>query len=105
MYSKKVLNGYNYTTVNYDRKLQYCPYGSAGVNTYSDGTIALISYTTRVIEIDRKGWMTCTGTYSATTRKHIHAFLKEYAPTFCYADIKSIAGTEHKLNIQTGEWD
>ena len=105
MYSKKILNGYSYTNVNYDRKLANCPYGSAGVDTYNDGAIALISYTTRVIEIDRDGWMTCTGTYSATTRKHIGAFLKEYAPTLCYADVKAIAGTEHRINIRTGERD
>lgn len=105
MYSKKILNGYRYTTIQYDRNLKYCPYGSTGVNVYSDGTITLVSYTTRVIEIDHEGWMTCTGTYSATTRKHIGAFLKEYAPALCYADVKSIAGTEHKINIWTNERD
>ena len=105
MYSKKILDGYRYITVNYDRNLKYCPYGSTGVDIYRDGTIALISYTTRVIEINKAGYLTCTGTYSATTRKHIRAFLKEYAPALCYADIKPIAGTEQKINIWTGERD
>lgn len=103
MYSKKVVNGYYVTTAHYTRNLKYCPYGSCGVNTYGDGCIHLVSYTTRVISIDAEGWMDCTGTYSNTTRKHIGAFLKEYAPKLCYQDAKAAYEGNYKININTGE--
>ena len=31
-----------------------------------------------------------TGLYSATTRKHIGYFLKEYYPDLCYQDIRDL---------------
>lgn len=58
-------------------------------------SINLISYTTRVITIYHEGgkrFVECTGTYSATTRKHISWFLREYAPDLSYYDMKRIAG-------------
>ena len=61
----------------------------------SENRIDFISYTTRVITIfweNGKRWIECTGTYSATTRKQIGWFLKEYAPDLCYYDMKAIAG-------------
>lgn len=57
--------------------------------------IHFISYTTRVISIVRKAGerlVECTGTYSATTRKQIGWFLKEYAPDLSYYDMKAIVG-------------
>lgn len=36
--------------------------------------------------------MECTGTYSATTRKQMAWFLKEYAPDLTYYDMKAIVG-------------
>ena len=103
MYTKKVLDGYYEKVVTYDKPLRYCPYGSAGVVVSYDGTIHLVSYTTRVISIDPDGFMEVTGTYSATTRKHIAAFLREYAPAFRYQDAKELARTGDKINIYTGE--
>lgn len=102
MYSKKIVNGYYTTTAHYGKRLEYCPNGSAGVDTY-DGYTHLISYTTRVISIDAEGWLECTGTYSATTRKHIGAFLKEYAPNLCYQDVKAACNGNYEININTGE--
>lgn len=55
----------------------------------------LISYTTLVIRmtfVDGKRYLECTGTYSATTRKHIGWFLKEYAQHLTYQDMKRIVG-------------
>lgn len=103
MYSKKVVNGYYLTTVNYTRNLKYCPYGSCGVNDYNDGCIHLVSYTTRVISIDAEGWLDCSGTYSNTTRKHIGAFLREYAPNLNYYDVKSAYEHNYEINIHTRE--
>ena len=105
MYTKKIRVGYyGYeSTAYYDKSLMYCPYGSAGVKIHGDGSIDLISYKTRVITIDPDGFMEVTGTYSATTRKHIAAFLREYAPAFRYQDAKELARTGDKINIYTGE--
>jgi len=57
--------------------------------------ITFVSYSTAVIFItyrDGVRYVECTGTYSATTRKQIGYFLKEYAPDLCYYDMKRIAG-------------
>lgn len=102
MYTKNVVDGYFIKTVSYDRNLKYCPYGSAGVDIGADH-FYLRSYTTLVIALNIKdGWLECTGTYSATTRKHIGAFLKEYAPRLSYYDIKRIAAKPLQMNIYTG---
>ena len=65
------------------------------VNIFDNGDIDFISYVTRVISIrkDKNGnrQVECTGTYSATTRKQIGYFLREYAPDLSYYDIKGIA--------------
>lgn len=56
--------------------------------------VSLISYTTRVVTMkkgkDRK--VECTGTYSATTRKHIGWFVREFMPDLSYYSMKEIAG-------------
>jgi len=60
-----------------------------------DNRIVFVSYSTAVIFItyrDGQRFVECTGTYSATTRKQIGYFLKEYAPDLCYYDMKRIAG-------------
>lgn len=66
------------------------------VNIYNNGDIDFISYSTRVISIRKnqegKRIIECTGTYSATTRKQIGYFLREYAPDLTYHDMKGIAG-------------
>jgi hypothetical protein len=103
MYKKVVNFGYFRRTVSYDKNLKYCPYGSCGVNVYSDGRIDLISYTTRVITITPDRYIYCTGTYSNTTAKHINAFLKEYAPSFTYYDMKKSAREKIAFNLDTRE--
>ena len=65
------------------------------IRIHDNGDIDFISYYTRVISIvyrDGKRMIECTGTYSATTRKQIGWFLKEYAPDKNYYDMKAIAG-------------
>ena len=85
----------------YSTKIKGHEYAAVKVNHYNDGTIALQSYNTIVIEIDPEGWMTCTGTYSRTTIKHIGWFMRELGLT--YYDAKAIAYTNEQMNIHTGE--
>ena len=102
MYTKKIIDGYFEKTVTYDKRLSHMPYASAGV-VFNDNGTHLVSYTTLVCSIDNNGFLSCTGTYSATTRKHIGAFLKEYAPNLCYQDAKKCYEKSIAMNIHTGE--
>lgn len=102
MYTKKIIDGYFEKTVCYDKRLAHCPYGSCGVVFNEYGT-HLVSYTTLVCSIDNDGWLTCTGTYSQTTRKHIGAFIKEYAPMLNYYNAKHCYENDVMINIYTGE--
>ena len=95
-------NGWQKVNAWYDQPLKYMPHAQAGIVKNKYG-IHLVSYTTRVISIDPNGWVDCTGTYSATTRKHIGAFLKEYAPTLNYYDMKRAFLGDYEININTGE--
>ena len=102
MYTKKVNDGYFVRTVSYDKRLEYCPNGSAGV-VFNNNGVNLVSYTTLVCTIDADGFLSCTGTYSNTTRKHIAAFLKEYAPMLSYHDAKYCYENNIVMNVKTGE--
>lgn len=103
MYKKKVCYGYTTVTMYYDRALREMPCAQCGVNFTDDGHTVFISYTTPVIYIDRDGWLICTGTYSATTRKQIGRFLREYAPLMTYQMVKKVYEDEMTINIHTGE--
>lgn len=89
--------------MRYDRKLSRMPFAQCGVNFDEHGGIKLVSYSTVVIDIDPMGWLVCTGTYSQTTRKHISAFLKEYAPNIGYYDAKGCFENKMTINIHTRE--
>jgi hypothetical protein len=85
------------------RKLKAMPYAQAHIEIVDD-TAYLFSYTTLVASIrtdDEGKWIRCYGLYSATTRKHISAFAKEYGLTF--QDFKQYAGAEFDFNTDTGE--
>lgn len=58
--------------------LKAIPYGNAKVIHYSNGAIRLVSYTTPVVDISAEGLMYVHGLFSATTRKHISAFMREF---------------------------
>jgi hypothetical protein len=88
--------------VTYDKNLAYCPNGSCGV-VFNENGIHLISYTTLVCTIDNNGFLSCTGTYSRTTIKHISAFLKEYAPNMSYYNAKDAYMNDYAISIHTGE--
>ena len=86
------------TTVVVDERLAYAPYAQAGIRKDSKGT-HLISYSTLVCTISPDGYLSCTGTYSATTRKHINRFLKEVAPSVDYYDAKYCYEHNVEMNI------
>ena len=91
------------------KKLKYCPYGKCHVfvkKAYIDGSgfpiyeYHLISYQSKVLIyrpntnqliIDNEE-ITAHADYSATTRTHVAAFLKEYVPHITYSDIKKALG-------------
>jgi len=58
-------------------KLKSMPYAQAQIITDNDEFVTLISYVTAVCGFDKDGWFRINGLYSATTRKHISAFMKE----------------------------
>lgn len=70
-------------------------------DTRSDGATLLISYRTVVIVVTPDGWLHCTGTYSATTRRHIGWFMRLYG--LSYHTAKALYETETEMNIHTGE--
>ena len=84
-------------------KLKNHPYAQCSVRVYLDGSVVFTSYSTDVIYIDEDGWLYVTGLYSATTRKQIGYFLKEYVPALSYQDIKMLYDEDLIWNIYTGE--
>ena len=84
-------------------KLKNHPYSNCSVRVLLDGSVVFTSYNTDVIYIDKDGWLYVSGLYSATTRKQIGYFLKEYVPALSYYDIKSLYYNKCLLNIYTAE--
>ena len=80
--------------------LKSMPYAQATVIITDE--IVLRSYQTDVIIVTAEGWLICTGTYSATTRRHIGAFMREYGYGD-YQTAKMLYKEGMKLNIHTGE--
>ena len=101
---------YNYTTelgftrrVELDKALSQHEHARCGVD-FVGRNIQFISYSTTVIFADRltsgnEYYISCTGTYSQTTRKHINWFLREYFPELSYQDMKRIAETGEVLTV------
>ena len=85
------------------KKLSAMPYAQAHIEIREDGSISLFSYVTLVAHITADGWLTVYGLYSATTRKHISAFMREYAKPCNYQTAKTIYNNGVMINIHTGE--
>lgn len=85
------------------KKLTKMPYAQAHIEIDEDNNTNLFSYVTRVAELTNEGWLTIYGLYSMTTRKHISAFLKEYATLLDYNSAKICYESNHRINIHTGE--
>lgn len=73
----------------------------AGVIFRPDGEIHLYSYATHVCTI-KGDYVYCYYNGTATTRKHIGWFMREYANSY-YQVAKMSAVTEKWVNIKTGE--
>lgn len=84
-------------------KLKNHPYAQCSVRVLLDGTVVFTSYNTDVIYIEKEGWLYVSGLYSATTRKQIGYFLKEYVPQLDYYNIKWLYYSKQMINIHTGE--
>lgn len=90
------------------KKLSAMPYAQAHVEIDDEGNTYLYSYVTLVCELTADGWLTCTGTYSATTRKHIGAFMREYitypnGENGSYYTAKACYTCNYRFNVYTGE--
>ena len=90
------------------KKLSAMPYAQAHVEIDAAGNIYLFSYITLVCILTYDGWLTCTGTYSQTTRKHIAAFMHEYVSypngdCGSYYDAKRCFECGYRFNVLTGE--
>ena len=83
-------------------KLKNHPYSNCSVRVLLDGSVVFTSYNTDVIYIEKGGWLYVSGLYSATTRKQIGYFLKEYIPQLNYYDIKWLYYSKQTINIHTG---
>lgn len=84
-----------------DKRLNRMPYAQAGI-IEKPNCVQLVSYETIVAEIDGE-WLHIYGTFSASTRRHIGAFLKEYAPSISYYDAKKLDENDLEMNIKTHE--
>lgn len=85
-----------------EKKLQAMPYAQAKVKILNGFYHSeLISYKTTVAAV-RGGWLYIYGLYSATTRKHISAYVREYA-NISYQTAKDLYQKKMKYNIYTGE--
>lgn len=84
------------------KKLKELPYGQAFVEYIDNNNIYLWSYTTLVAQIEN-GWLTINGLYSATTRRHIGCFMREYVKGGNYQLAKQFYYDNMAYNINTGE--
>lgn len=85
------------------KKLTYHPYSQCYVSIDPKVGVHFYSYRTLVITIDVDGWLTCYGLYSATTRKQICWFMREYCSPLSYHDAKRCYYHDIQINIHTGE--
>lgn len=85
------------------KKLINHAYAQCHVEIDGMGGVHFISYKTEVITVSPAGWLTCNGLYSATTRKQICWFMREYCAPLTYYDAKRCYYDNLQINIKTGE--
>lgn len=101
----ELIGGYWTREVNVwvDRRLSAMPYAQAGV-VLRDGKAVLMSYSTEAATLNTvEGWLTIDCMCSATTRRHVSAFLKEYCPAVSYYDAKAAFNGKYAINVYTGD--
>lgn len=83
------------------KKLSAHPYAQAFVEYVDESNFYLWSYRTLVVEVEDNK-ITVNGLYSATTRRHIGAFMKEYF-NLSYQTAKMLYEDNCILDLSTGE--
>ena len=83
------------------KKLSAHPYAQAFVEYVDENNFYLWSYRTLVVEVENNK-ITVNGLYSATTRRHIGAFMKEYF-NLSYQTAKMLYENNYTLDLNTGE--
>lgn len=81
-------------------KLKFMPYAQAHIERRPNAVV-LVSYSTAVAAIVG-GQLICNGLYSATTRRHIGAFCKQFGTTYQVA--KKCFTDKMQYDIVTGEF-
>lgn len=84
------------------KKLSAMPYAKAHVYIDNFGDIHLISYTTVVAKLTHNGLLIVFDLYSATTRRHIGAFMREYLNS-SYQTAKALYENGMAMDTNTGE--
>ena len=75
----------------------------ANCYVYTDGdTILFVSYRT-IAAVLNGDWLSIHCLCSATTRKQVGWFLREYCPTVTYQTARTIFDDDLKVNVRTGE--
>lgn len=85
------------------KKLTSHPSAQCHVEIDGMNGIHFYSYRTEVITVSPTGWLTCHGLYSATTRKQIGWFMREYCDPLNYYDAKHAYEKGHLINIYSGQ--
>lgn len=85
------------------KKLTDHKYSKCHVEIDGMGGIHFISYKTEVITVSPAGWLACYGLYSATTRKQIGWFMREYCSPLTFRDAKRCYYDNMQINTKTGE--
>ena len=88
-------------TYGHYEKLTAMPYAQAKVAIVYNGSY-LVSYST-LAALVKDGWLIVNGLYSATTRRRIGAYVKEYANAD-FAIAKRCFKENLNYNIHTGEF-
>ena len=83
------------------RKLEKMPYAQAHVEINENGAF-LFSYNTLAAAVSADGWLSVYCLCSQTTRRHVSAFLAEYAQE-SYATGKQLFTNGMRMSLLTGE--
>lgn len=100
--------------ITVDRKLSAMPYAQAGIIDHIDGTDArgryqrregwtLMSYATPAATLTAAGLLTVDCLCSNSTRRHVSAFLREFAPGVSYQQAKAAHLGGYSIDIHTGD--
>ena len=110
-YNARCLNGIfeRIERVYVDRRLLYMPAAQAGIINHVDTFngprpgYTLMSYATPAATLSDTGILTVDCLCSASTRRHVSAFLKEFCPHISYYDAKAAYNGGYSIDVNTGD--